>query len=106
MKMQTGTDRDLTYRDLITRFKDLLNEATTERPKRRDMVLLETGSGEIGWVLYERSVMRDEVNRLREERGRIPVDDHVIIQVEGQACGHIDYVLKYAIGCADLVLVS
>lgn len=95
---------DLPYRDLIDHFKDVLNEATTERSKRPDMVVLEGGTGEFGWVLYERAVMRDEVNRLRQEKGLDPVDDDTLLRVEGQASGHIDYVFKYAIGCADLVL--
>lgn len=94
----------LPYRDLITHFRDLLNEATVERPKRNDFVPLEGGSAEIGWVLYERAVMRDEVNRIREERDLSPVSDEDLIRVEGQASGHIDYVSKYAIGCADLAL--
>lgn len=94
----------LPYRDLIAHFQDLLNKATLERSKRPDMVILDRGAGEFGWVLYERDVMRDEVNRLRQAKGLDPVDDPAIIRVEMQASGHIDYVLKYAIGCADLAL--
>ena len=94
----------LPYRDLIGHFQDLLNEATTEREDRRDFVTLDDGTAEFGWVLYERAVMRDEVNRLRQAKGLDPVDDYVLLRVESQASGHIDYVLKYAIGCADLVL--
>lgn len=96
----------LPYRDLIGHFQDLLNEATKERKDRRDFVTLDGGTAEFGWVLYERDVMRDEVNRLRQARGLNPVDDFTIIRVEMQASGHIDYVLKYAIGCADLVLAK
>ena len=37
-------------------------------------------------------------------RRRTKPQDPTIIRVEMQASGHIDYVLKYAIGCADLAL--
>lgn len=92
-----------TYRGLIAHFRDALNEATTERSERPSLVTLKDGAREFGWVLYERAVMRDEVNRLRQEKGLDPVDDGTLLRVEGQACGHSDYVLEYAIGCADLV---
>lgn len=62
----------------------------------------DTASGELGWVLHERHVMLDTTNRLRASRGILPVDEDAVLRIETSASGHIDYVLKFAIGCAEL----
>lgn len=62
----------------------------------------DTATGELGWVLHERHVMLDTTNRLRASRGLLPVDEDAILRIETSASGHIDYALKFAIGCAEL----
>jgi hypothetical protein len=80
--------------------KQTLSHATTERDKRPDFAPV---SGELGWVIYERNIMHDAVNRMRARYGKPPVARDEIAWVETRACGHIDYVAKYAYGAADLV---
>lgn len=51
-------------------------------------------------------VMGAEVNQQRTIRGRPGVDLDEVRQVEDRAAGRIDYTLKFAVGCADLVLTN
>ena len=85
-------------RTLIDTLKAALAQAITERPQRRDFV-----NGELAWITYEREVMHQETNRQRAKRGRGPVSLADIRRVESTSEGHIDYVSKFAIGCAELV---
>ncbi len=95
-----------TCRELVFLLKDILVAAQAERAQRQDLVRLEDGMPELGWVLYERQVMHDAVNALRAERGLGPVDAKAILGAENSACGHADYTLQYALRCADLVVAS
>ncbi len=85
-------------------FLTLLVKAQGERSRRDDMVPGPDGWKEPGWIVYERQVMFDEVNRLRGTRGRAPVTLKDVMKVEGCASGHVDYSRKYALYCAEIVL--
>lgn len=92
-----------TYRMLVAELREVLLEAATpaERRKREEMV-----DDELGWVLYERQVMTDAVNRMRARLGKAPVHIDTVKRVDQSATGHSDYVLKYALGCTDLVMAD
>lgn len=92
------------YRTLVEHFSALLGRTAGERSQREDLVVMPNGDREPGWVLHERTVMHDEVNRLRAEAGRgdRPILD--ILGAERAASGHIDYAAKFALGCAELVV--
>lgn len=84
-----------------------LIDAQDERRLRDDIVETRDETGRIewtvAWVLHERAVMRDTVNRLRAERGLEPASPDDLRRAEGMATGHSDYASKFAIYCADLV---
>jgi hypothetical protein len=62
--------------------------------------------GELEWVLAERAAMTQRVNRIRARYGLGPVAASAVQAVEQRAAGHIDYIAKYAIGCADLAVYA
>ncbi|WP_157210216.1 hypothetical protein [Nocardioides aequoreus] len=51
-------------------------------------------------MLHERAVMLEAVNDLRAAVGLPPTTMRVIYDAEVAACGHVDYVATFAIGCA------
>jgi hypothetical protein len=88
---------------LRDRFRAVLATAMKERDKRSEIV--DTADGrEVEWVLYERRVMLDEVNRIRAERGFPKVDACEVLRAERLALGHVDYHPKFALYCAEIVL--
>lgn len=88
-----------TFRRDLHELKGALLDAAAERDQRDHF---DIATGELGWVLHERNVMLDATNRLRASRGLLPVDEGSILPIETRATGHIDYVQKFAIGCAEL----
>lgn len=58
----------------------------------------------LAWIIYERHVMLDAVNRARLEQGRSIITEEDVIQVERSALGHCDYSRKFALYCAELAL--
>ena len=56
------------------------------------------------WALFEQKTMLDAVNEERVARGLAPVALSLIQGVENFACGHVDYSLKFALYCAEIVL--
>lgn len=87
------------WRRIVDDLRGRLLVASTMRDQRQDV-----SDGEPGWVRFERDVMVERVNVLRAERGAGPVAEAAIRWQEDGACGHVDYVAKYAMGCADLVV--
>lgn len=85
-------------------FKVLITQTAKERNKRPEMVKDNTGWHEPAWVLHEREVMCREVNRQREGRGRPPITVEDVAKVERCASGHVDYISKFALYCAEIVL--
>lgn len=77
--------------------------AQRERPARIGSVDTPTGE-QIGWVVHERQVMADEVNRWRTMFGLPPIGVDLIEAAEQAAFGHINYTLKVTQGCTDLAL--
>jgi hypothetical protein len=88
---------------LRDRFRAVLAKAMENRDERPDVVDTMDGP-ELEWMLFERRVMLDEVNRLRVERGFPKVDSHLVLRAERLAVGHVDYHLKFALYCAEIVL--
>lgn len=87
------------WRALVDDLRGRLNVASTMRGQRQDFT-----DGELGWVRFERVVMMERVNQLRAAAGLGPVTETAVLCVESGAAGHIDYVAKFAMGCADLVV--
>lgn len=96
-------------RALIGQFKEVLLAAAERRRERDDFVDsdVDPSGHEPGWVVYEREQMLAAVNAELGRRGITPpVLPETILRVERQAQGHSDYVAKWAIGCADIVLAA
>lgn len=96
-------------RGLINHFREVLLSAAEHRRERDDFVDSDADphGQELGWVVYERQQMLDAVNAELERRGITPlVLPETIMRVERQAQGHSDYVAKWAIGCADIVIAA
>jgi hypothetical protein len=87
------------WRALVDDLRGWLNVMSTMRDQRPDFT-----DGELGWVRFERAGMLERVNVHRAAAGLPPVAESAVLCVERGACGHIDYVAKYAMGCADLVV--
>jgi hypothetical protein len=56
------------------------------------------------WILAERKCVMREVNRQRRLLGYEPVGIATVERAERTACGHSDYISKYAHAAADLAL--
>lgn len=55
------------------------------------------------WVLFERRAVLAEVNAIRAERGKSPIDERTLLRkAERQATGHVDYTDKYVLYAAEL----
>lgn len=50
--------------------------------------------------------MGARVNAVRADRGKPAVDLARIREAENRALGHSDYVAKFAIGCAELIIAD
>ena len=96
--MNTLTDK-IALRD---RFRKVLIDATKCRDQKR--AIMETTWGpEVEWVGYERAQMQAAVNFARAERGRAPVGIDAIRRVDQWATGHVDWLDKFSLYCAELV---
>lgn len=91
------------WTDLIEDLKEDLMVATTMRDQRQETVSGPDGD-EPGWVRFERELMVELMNRHLAEAGLPPTDEAAALVVERGAMGHIDYVAKYALGCAEIVV--
>lgn len=100
--------RSQARRNLIAHFFETLATAQTHRRERDDFVDSDVDpyGHEVGWVVYEREQMHAAVNAELAKRGLGPAPLDEILYIERQAQGHVDYVKKWAIGCADLVLTK
>jgi HD-like signal output (HDOD) protein len=56
------------------------------------------------WIEAERSAMHTAVNSLRSRWGLPEVNIAAIERVENMARGHVDYIHKFALYCAELAL--
>ena len=54
------------------------------------------------WIENERKLMLEIVNEHREHHGRKPLTSADVERVEQTAVGHVDYVHKFALYCAEL----
>ena len=95
----TATSHDFTkaQRTLASAFA----KASSERNKRERF---DETTGELGWVLHERSVLLSEVNTIRQGHGLAPVTAGDIESIESTAKGHIDYAGKLTLRCAELAV--
>lgn len=92
-------DRRAVHERLVTE----LTDAAKQRDRRQYLVNGPTGY-EPGWVRYERGRMLAVVNDERAKRGLQPVAWTAVAGAESAAAGHVDYVTKYALYCAELVV--
>ena len=84
-------------------FLTILRNAASQRAKRNKWVFDPfEGMNVLEWVIYERKLMLDEVNRFRESKGLDPVGENDILRVEQLAVGHVDYAEKFSLYCAEL----
>jgi len=92
---------------LSEKFRKALSDATTERERRRAHVRTVLGD-EPGWVVYERGVMEELVNKELAAKGVGPVDHNEILSIEAQAAGagQADFVKRFATNAADLVIAK
>lgn len=58
--------------------------------------------GDDGWIEFERAEMLRAVNAERGPHHPVTMAD--VVRVETQAVGHSDYVSKFALYCAELVV--
>ncbi len=86
---------------LTSAFTDILKEAQKLRPQKQKWIGVK-GYDELEWVIYERDVMLKAVNTARYYRGFPPITD--VNMAEQSAFGHIDYMHKFALNCAELAL--
>lgn len=90
---------------LAARFKGLLADAMKYRDMLAGLTSGPDGEPECEWAAYERSVMHEEINRIRTQSGRSPISlDVMWKRAESQAVGHSDYADKFALYCAELAL--
>lgn len=78
-----------------------LTSATRARELRQDF---NSAANEPGWVLYEREQMHAAVNKLRAANGLPAAGAAELAAAEGTSEGHSDYVRKFALHCASLVV--
>lgn len=88
---------------LRDRFRGMLLEATGTRNQRQEISRTVWGP-EIGWVIHERMCMLTAVNVARSERGYPPVDIEAVRRADQQATGHVDWLDKFSLYCAELTL--
>lgn len=75
-------------------FLELLNVLETAQKER---------GTDLTWIVYERRMMWQAVNRMRRGRGKSPLSMDEVERVERLAVGHTDYTPKFARYCAELV---
>lgn len=85
---------------LHEQFCSALRTAQRDREQRQEL----TSTSEFGWVVFERNVLLDHVNRARAESGLPPVDAQAIARAEQSAIGHVDYTTKLALYCVDVAI--
>lgn len=78
-------------------FLELLRVLETAQEEREER------SDGLAWIVYERRMMWQAVNRMRRARGKDALTMADIERVEKSAVGHTDYTLKFARYCAELV---
>lgn len=84
-------------------FTDVLTVKTRERDQNGDWVPGPDGRDEVAWVLTERDTMLQATNRVLTARGLPETTLDRLRVAERRAVGHVDYVKKFGIGCADIV---
>jgi hypothetical protein len=87
---------------LRDQFRAVLIEATRQRDQRRAIINTAWGP-EIEWTCYEREQMRQAVNTILSSRGKLAVGVDVIRRIDMSASGHVDWLDKFALRCAELV---
>lgn len=82
------------FQAMIARMEDAFTTQTAKRDQYDGL----------DWILAERQAMHAAVNAARVERRLPPLPITAVEHVENMACGHIDYVHKFALYCAELAL--
>lgn len=100
--IMTQTDEKIRLRNLL---RDALLAATEQRDLRNEVIFAASGP-EPWWVCYERVQMLNAVNQFRLERGRSLISMDAIVRVDQLATGHVDWLDKFSLYCAELVLAK
>lgn len=87
----------------MTAFAVLLSNLQVAQSVRHTRGHVDEETGELAWIVHERTTMFNAVNGLRRERGLDPVSLDEVKRAESLASGHSDYTRKFALGCAELV---
>ncbi|MCO1575571.1 hypothetical protein M8C13_07340 [Crossiella sp. SN42] len=90
-------------RRLQNRFQDHLTQLARQRQARAELVQTPYGL-ECAWAGFERSKMLDLINDERRRLGKNMINQDDVDREERQACGHVDYLFKFSLYCAELVL--
>lgn len=92
--------------DALNKIMAVLIEAQKHRKTKTECVPNEAdGRSSPEWVLFDRRAVLAEVNAIRAERGKQPIDERTLLRkAEWQAEGHSDYTSKYALYAAELAL--
>lgn len=83
----------ISQQHMIRHFEKVLAEAAKQRSQRPE-----------GWIVFEREAMWRATNEERCKLGKQPVPIKALETVEMMAVGHVDYALKYALYCTEMVL--
>ena len=87
-------------RPLQQHFLDKLADWQAERGDRQEFV---EGQTHPAWHFYEMDQLIQEINRLRADAGKGPLDLAVLTRAEMCCQGHVDYTHKLALRAVELV---
>jgi len=92
--------------DLRDKFLSVLKAAATQRKRRTALVSAPGGVGrsEPEWVAFERRAMAEVVDAARAARGLAAASPERLQRAERIAVGHVDYMEKFALYCAEIAL--
>lgn len=79
---------------LRDRFVTILSAEMCNRPDRPGLT----------WIELERETMWRAVNEERRKRGEPSIPISAVEDAENDAAGHVDYLPKWALYCAELVV--
>lgn len=100
----TGRPSVRLWEAVLADLHTVLRDAQSTRDDRRH--LPSPGPGIPGWLEAEVDAMHTAVNRLRAALDKPPIDRAAVAAADSLAAGHIDYGVKFVVGCADLVVYN
>lgn len=89
--------------DVCDRLQVLLAAAAKERGQRSNVVDTPDGPA-MEWELHERTVLLEEVNRIRADQGWQPVRVADVARADRAHAGHCDWFEKFTWDCARIAV--